>query len=98
MRVISLAIAFVVVTCCCGISGAAAQLCPGIVGSRIAAAPVVTLPVTCRWTISCSDNDRNALLVVVRGRIAEGARRLGRALGQAMSRRGERRRIELFGA
>lgn len=31
-------------------------------------------------------------------RIAEGARRLGRALGQAMSRRGERRRIELFGA
>lgn len=31
-------------------------------------------------------------------RIAEGARRLGRALEQAMSRRGERRRIELFGA
>lgn len=31
-------------------------------------------------------------------RIAEGARRLGRALEQAMSRRGERRRVELFGA
>lgn len=31
-------------------------------------------------------------------RIAEGARRLGRALTAAMSRRGERRRIELFGA
>lgn len=31
-------------------------------------------------------------------RIAEGAKRLGRALTQALGRRGERRRLELFGA